>query len=66
MVKTEYSMRVSVTVSLCIDRRLPSSWAQSSRYLKIALGWQKIPKDSRLVSDDFLEKCSAKFMSVFC
>ena len=37
-----------------------SSTTQSSRKLNITLGWQKIPEDIRVVSDDPFEKCSAK------
>jgi len=42
-----------------------SSTTQSSRKLNITLGWQEIPEDIRVVSDDPLEKRSAKVQSTF-
>jgi len=48
-------MRVFITISSRIDCWILSSTTQSSRKLRITLGWLKIPEDIRVVPDDPLE-----------
>ena len=54
-----------MTISPCINCWILSSTTQSSRKLNIALDWQKIEEDVRLVLDNSLEKSFAKFVSTF-
>jgi len=52
-----YTMReFFITISSRIDGWILFSTTQSSRKLNITLGWQEIPEDIRVVSDDPLEK----------
>jgi len=65
LVQNPNRIRVFITISPRINCWILSSTTQSSRKLNIALGWQKIEEDVRLVLDNYLEKSFAKFVSTF-